>query len=184
MRTSRRNKIVFADAFAGCGGLSLGLMQAGTLRERRLDRDLLCRDAFRRIEGGLSPGQTAEFPPLRTPRTVASAWPTDRRRSAGRCPAGASSATWSNPDDLSHPLWIKTSQAITGLTFFEGNHAVGSQPPMRKPAARRAPNSFGFLLPPALPAWVNRLRHSKFPLAKLLKSLVGGDELEPPTSCV
>lgn len=29
MRRSKRQKLVFADAFAGCGGLSLGLLQAG-----------------------------------------------------------------------------------------------------------------------------------------------------------
>ena len=39
MLQSRKSKIVFADAFAGCGGLSLGLMQAGLQGRFAIEHD-------------------------------------------------------------------------------------------------------------------------------------------------
>jgi DNA (cytosine-5)-methyltransferase 1 len=39
MRARRKKKIVFADAFAGCGGLSLGLMQAGLIGQFAIEHD-------------------------------------------------------------------------------------------------------------------------------------------------
>ncbi len=46
MRPSKKRKIVFADAFAGCGGLSLGLMQAGLHGRFAIEHDKFAFETF------------------------------------------------------------------------------------------------------------------------------------------
>jgi DNA (cytosine-5)-methyltransferase 1 len=47
MRSSKDRKIVFADAFAGCGGLSLGLMQAGLEGRFAIEHDKFAFETLR-----------------------------------------------------------------------------------------------------------------------------------------
>jgi DNA (cytosine-5)-methyltransferase 1 len=47
MRLSNNRKIVFADAFAGCGGLSLGLMQAGLHGRFAIEHDKFAFETLR-----------------------------------------------------------------------------------------------------------------------------------------
>jgi DNA (cytosine-5)-methyltransferase 1 len=47
MRASRKKKILFADAFAGCGGLSLGLMQAGLQGRFAIEQDKFAFETLR-----------------------------------------------------------------------------------------------------------------------------------------
>ncbi len=47
MRAAKRTKIVFADAFAGCGGLSLGLMQAGLQGRFAVEQDKFAFETLR-----------------------------------------------------------------------------------------------------------------------------------------
>jgi DNA (cytosine-5)-methyltransferase 1 len=47
MRPSKKRKIVFADAFAGCGGLSLGLMQAGLHGRFAIEHDKFAFETLR-----------------------------------------------------------------------------------------------------------------------------------------
>ena len=47
MRCKSRKKILFVDAFAGCGGLSLGLMQAGLIGRLAIEHDKFAFETFR-----------------------------------------------------------------------------------------------------------------------------------------
>jgi DNA (cytosine-5)-methyltransferase 1 len=47
MRIQRKKKIAFADAFAGCGGLSLGLMQAGLQGRFAVEQDRFAFETLR-----------------------------------------------------------------------------------------------------------------------------------------
>jgi DNA (cytosine-5)-methyltransferase 1 len=47
MRTHKTSRIVFADAFAGCGGLSLGLMQAGLVGRFAIEHDAFAFETLR-----------------------------------------------------------------------------------------------------------------------------------------
>src|SRR5579859_602118 len=47
MPSARKRKIVFVDAFAGCGGLSLGLMQAGLTGLLAIEHDKFAFDTLR-----------------------------------------------------------------------------------------------------------------------------------------
>jgi DNA (cytosine-5)-methyltransferase 1 len=46
MLVSKAKRLTFADAFAGCGGLSLGLMQAGLLGRFAIERDKFAFETF------------------------------------------------------------------------------------------------------------------------------------------
>jgi DNA (cytosine-5)-methyltransferase 1 len=47
MRPAKAKRIIFADAFAGCGGLSLGLMQAGLTGRFAIEHDKFAFDTLR-----------------------------------------------------------------------------------------------------------------------------------------
>lgn len=46
-RTAKKRKVIFADAFAGCGGLSLGLMQAGLYGRFAIEQDKFAFETLR-----------------------------------------------------------------------------------------------------------------------------------------
>src|SRR5215472_9749609 len=47
MAQPRSRKVVFVDAFAGCGGLSLGLMQAGLMGRFAIEHDKFAFETLR-----------------------------------------------------------------------------------------------------------------------------------------